>query len=137
MPTFPSYFSRASDMIHFIKTLKRMGDRRHPRLTPTVVLNHSPILPFIWTALVALSQICSMVRTRFALIIYYRMVAHKAACHTPSKTFLKSMKSWYRFCWCWQYFSHKILRLKICSVVLLLALNPACSSAMISLQLGL
>ena len=26
-----------------------------------------------------------MVRTRFALILYFRMVAHKAACHTLSK----------------------------------------------------
>ena len=29
--------------------------------------------------------------TRFALILYLRMVAHKAACHTLSKAFLKSM----------------------------------------------
>ena len=76
-------------------------------------------------------------RTRFALILYYRMVAHKAACHTLSKAFLKSMKTWYRFCWCWRYFSHRILRLKICSVVLLPALNPACSSAIISSAWGL
>ena len=32
-----------------------------------------------------------MVRTRFALILYFRMVAHKAACHTLSSAFLKSM----------------------------------------------
>ena len=70
-----------------------------------------------------------MVRTRFALILYFRMVTHKAACHTLSKAFLKSVKTWCRFCWCWRYFSHRILRLKICSVVLLPALNPACSSA--------
>ena len=30
-----------------------------------------------------------MVRTRFALILYFRMVAHKAACHSLSKAFLK------------------------------------------------
>ena len=35
------------------------------------------------------------------------------------------------------YFSHRILRLKICSVVLLPALNPACSSAIISSACGL
>ena len=34
-----------------------------------------------------------MVRTRFALILYFRMVAHKAACHTLSKAFLKLMKT--------------------------------------------
>ena len=124
MLTFPSCSSRASDMIRSRKMLERMGDRRHPCLTPTVVLNHSPMLPFIWTALVALSWSCSMVRTRFALILSFRMVAHKAACHTLSKAFLKSMKTWYRLCSYWRYFSHRILRLKICSVVLLPALNP-------------
>ena len=55
MLTFPSCSSRASDMIRSRKMLKRVGDRRHPCLTPTVVLNHSPMLPFTWTALVALS----------------------------------------------------------------------------------
>ena len=30
-----------------------------------------------------------MVRTRFALVLYFRMVAHKAACHTMSKAFLE------------------------------------------------
>ena len=35
-----------------------------------------------------------MVRTRFALILYFRVVAHKAACHTLSKAFSKSMKTW-------------------------------------------
>ena len=54
MLTFPSCSSRASDMIRSRKMLKRVGDRRHPCQTPTVVLNHSPMLPFIWTALVAL-----------------------------------------------------------------------------------
>ena len=48
-----------------------------------------------------------MVRTRFALILYFRITA---ACHTLSKAFLKSMKTWYRFCWCWRYFSHRILK---------------------------
>ena len=92
--TFPSCSSRASGMIRSRKMLKRVCDRRHPCLTPTVVLNHSPMLPFIWPAHVALS----MVRTRFALILYFRMVAHKAACQTLSKAFLKSVKTWYRFC---------------------------------------
>ena len=38
MLTFPSCSSRASDMIRSRKMLKRVGDRRHPLLTPTVVL---------------------------------------------------------------------------------------------------
>ena len=93
MLTFLSCSSRALDMIHSRKLLKRMGDRSNHCLTPTVVLNHSPVLPFIWTALVALSWSCSTVRTRFALILYLRMVARKAACHTLPKAFFKSMKT--------------------------------------------
>ena len=30
-----------------------------------------------------------MLRTRFALILYFRMVAHQAACHTLSKAFFE------------------------------------------------
>ena len=71
----------------FEKNVEEGGDRRHPRLTPTVVLNHSLMLPFIWTALVALSLSYSGVQKRFAPIFYFRMMAHKAACHTLSKAF--------------------------------------------------
>ena len=52
MLTFPSCSSMASDIIRSRKMLKRVGDRTHPCFTPTLVLNHSPMLPFIWTALV-------------------------------------------------------------------------------------
>ena len=38
MLTFSSYSSRASDLVRLRKLLKRVGDRRHPCLTPTVVL---------------------------------------------------------------------------------------------------
>ena len=34
-----------------------------------------------------------MVRTRFALTLFLRMVAHKAACNTLSKAFLKSIRN--------------------------------------------
>ena len=87
MLTLTSCSSRASDMIRSRKMLKKVGDRRHPCLTLTVVLNRCPMLPFIWTALVVLSWSCSMVRTRLALILYFLRVAHKAACHTLSKVF--------------------------------------------------
>ena len=50
MLTFPPCSSKASEMIRSRKMLKRVGDSRHPCLTPTVVLNHYPVLPFIWTA---------------------------------------------------------------------------------------
>ena len=59
------------------------------------------------------------------------VVAHRAACQTLSKAFLKSMKTWKMSCWCWRYFSQRIRRLKICFVVLLPALKPARSSAII------
>ena len=49
---------------------------------------------------------------RFVLMLYFFMVAHKAACQTLSKAFLKSMKTWQRSCWCWRYFSQRMRRLR-------------------------
>ena len=43
------------DLFEKKKVLKRMGERRHSCVNPTVVLNHFPMLLFIGTALVALS----------------------------------------------------------------------------------
>ena len=61
-----------------------------------------------------------MARSKFALILYYRMMAHNVACNILLKAFLKSMKTM------------KILsvleiplRLKSYSLVLFPALNPA------------
>ena len=45
MLTLSSWSSSASHMILSRKMLKRVGERRHPCRTPTVVLNHSPVLP--------------------------------------------------------------------------------------------
>ena len=66
------------------------------------------------------------------------IVAHKAACHaaTLSKAFLKSLKTWYCTDLLMLEDSQRILRSKIYSVVLLPALNPACSIAIISLAWG-
>ena len=33
----------------------------------------------------------------FALILFFRLVARKALCHTVSDAFLKFKKTWYRF----------------------------------------
>ena len=41
LPTFSPCSSRASVIIRSRKLLKRVSERRHPCLTPTVVLNHS------------------------------------------------------------------------------------------------
>ena len=78
-----------------------------------------------------------MVRIRFALVLYFRMVAHKATCRTLSKAFIKSMMTCYRFCQCWKYFSHRILRLKISSLAPISAPNQACPSFIISSAWGL
>ena len=59
--------------------LKRVGD---------------PMLPLKRTALVALLQRFSMTWIRSVLMLYFFMVAHKAACQTLSKAFLKYMKTW-------------------------------------------
>ena len=74
--------------------LKRVGESRHPCQTPTVVQNQSPMLLLKRTALVVLSQRILMTRIRLVLMLYFFMVAHKAACQTLSKAFLKSMKTW-------------------------------------------
>ena len=94
MLTLPSWSSKASHMILSRKMLKRVGESRHPCRTPTVVLNHSPVLPLNRTALWALSYRFSMARMMLALMLYFLIVAHKASCHTLSKAFLKSMKTW-------------------------------------------
>ena len=98
MLTLPSRSSNVTYMILSRKMLKRAGESRHPCRTPTVVLNHSPVLPLNRTALWALSYRCLMARIILALMLYFLIVAHKASCHTMSKAFLKSMKTWYRFC---------------------------------------
>ena len=74
--------------------LNRVGERRHPCQTPTVVWNQFPMLLMKRTALVALSQRFLMTWIRLVLMLYFFMVAHKAACQTLSKAFLKSMKTW-------------------------------------------
>ena len=76
------------------KMLKMVGESRHPCRTPTIVLNHSPVLPLNKNALWALSYRFSMARMMLALMLYFLMVAHKASCHTLSKAFLKSIKTW-------------------------------------------
>ena len=52
MLTVPSCSSRTSDIILSRKMLKSVGDNMHRWRTPTVVWNHSPILPLMKTVLV-------------------------------------------------------------------------------------
>ena len=80
-------------MILSRKVLKRVGESSHPCRIPTVVLNHSPVLPLNSTVLWALSYRISMAGKMLALMLYFLIVSHKASCHTLSKSFLKSMKT--------------------------------------------
>ena len=74
--------------------LKRVGESRHLCRTATVVRNQSAMLLLKRTALVALLQRLLMTWIRFVLMLYFFMVAHKAACQTLLEAFLKSMKTW-------------------------------------------
>ena len=93
MLTLPSWSSKASHIILSRKIIKRVGESRHPCRTPTVVLNHSPVLPLNRKSFWALSYRFSMARMMLALMLYFLIAAHKASCHTLSKAFLKSMKT--------------------------------------------
>ena len=84
--------------------LKRVDESRHLCQSPTVVWKQPAMLLLKRTAPVALLQSFSMTWIRF----------------------VRRMKIY------WGYFSHRMRRLKIYSVVLLPALKSACSSAMIS-----
>ena len=135
MLTLPSCPSNASVMIRSKNTLNSTGESRHPCLTPTLVLNHSPIDPLWKTALGALTYRLLIKHIMRSWMILYS-VAHSAACHTRSNTLLKSMKTWYRCRWWCAYLSHKTLRLNVCSSVIRRALNPACYSASIASACG-
>ena len=74
--------------------LKNVGESRDPSRTPTVVLNHSPVLPLNRTAPWGLSYRFSMARMMLALMLNFLIVGHKASCHTLSNAFLKSTKTW-------------------------------------------
>ena len=86
-----------------------------------------------------------MARTRFPLILFFRMVAHKAACHTlyPVKCFFEIYEDMVQILLILKVLFKQnsevevLFCLKICSVVLLPALNPTCSSAIISSARGL
>ena len=52
------------------------------------------MLPLKKTAQVALLERFLMTWIRFVLMLYFFMVAYKAACQTLSKSFLKSLKTW-------------------------------------------
>ena len=55
-----------------------------------------------------LSERFLMTQIRLVLMLYFFMGAHKAACQTLLKAFLKSMTTWQRSCWYWRYFSQRI-----------------------------
>ena len=81
MLTLPPWSSKASHMILSRKMLKRVGESRHPCRTPTVVLNHSPVLPLNRTALWALSYRFSMARMMLRIRIVYWWNAETTITH--------------------------------------------------------
>ena len=89
LQTFPSYSSSAPIIIYSRKMLNRMAGRRHPLVTPTVILNHSPVPLFIWNALVAFSYSCLRMRSRFVLICTLTWWSIKLHATPHTKAFLK------------------------------------------------
>ena len=128
MLTLPPWSSNASHMILSRKMLKSGGESRHPYRT--VVLNHSPMLPLNRTALRALSYRFSMAHMMLALMLYFLIVTHKASCHN------EVYEDMVEILLMLQVFLAEDPEIEYCSVVLLPALKPACSSAMISSACG-
>ena len=89
MLTVPSSSSKASVVILSRNMLKRVYEDRHPCRTPIVVRNQSPMLPLKKTALVALLLRFLMTWIRLVLMLYFFMVAHKAACQNPVQGLLE------------------------------------------------
>ena len=136
MLTLPSWSSNASHIILSVKMLKRRGLVRVDTLvTPTVVLNHSPMLP--WTGLH--SGPC---HADFQWLVWcWRWCCISSWLPIRLRAIPCQRPSWSL----WRHgrdsadaagISRRILRLNICSVVLLPALKPACSSAIISSACG-
>ena len=71
-------------------------------------------------------------------MLYFFVVAHKALCQTLLKAFFEVYEDMVEILLVLDifFFSRGMRRLKICSVVLLPALKPACSSAMIFSSCG-
>ena len=133
MLTVPSWSSKASVAMLSKNMLKR-DESRHLRRTRNVVRNQSPMLPLKNIVLVAVSQRCLMTRIRLALMLYFFMVVHccpQRCMPNPVEGLLDVYEDMVEVFPVLRYFSHSMRRLKICSVVLLPALKPACSSAMI------
>ena len=64
MLTLPSWSSKASHLILSRKMLKRVGESRHPCRIPTVVLNHSPVLPLLFKRLLKPTSHTSIEKNR-------------------------------------------------------------------------
>ena len=71
-------------------------------------------------------------RTRIALICYFRMVAHKAACHTLSKAFFEISEDMLQIVLMLEVLFTQDFKAEDLFCGVSLALNPVCSSAIIS-----
>ena len=111
--------------------LKRVGESRHPCWTPPVVFES------VSYAVVEEGGISGLVKEVFDDLdkvcadIVLLHGCPQSCMPNPVEGLLEVCEVMARSCWYWRYFSQRIRRLKICSVMLLPALKPACSSAMI------
>ena len=68
-----------------------MGESRHPCRTPISLVSYAAVEEDGTSGLVI--EVFDDL-DEFVLMLYFFMVAHKAACQTLSKAFLESMKTW-------------------------------------------
>ena len=100
--------------------LNSTGDNGQPCRTPVIVLNHELNVPsHNITALLASWYTDLMQFISDLLMLYLLSTAQSPWCHTLSEALVKSMKLRCNSLLCTMYFSLRIRRLRICSMVLL------------------
>ena len=116
--------------------LKRVGESRHPCQTPTVVRNQSLMLPLKRTALGLVIEVFDDLDKVGADVVLLHGCP-QSCMPNPVEGLLEVYEDMVEVLQVLEIFSQRMRRLKICSVVLLPAPKPACSSAMIFSACGL
>ena len=115
-------------MVYNIKKLKRLGDNRHPCLTPVTTWNQSVIFPFITTSHSACLYIFLMRSTSTWSTPMERRHFQSASLQMVSNAALKSTKFQWSFIRLSLAFSMIWRTTNTASVVPLELRNPHCSS---------
>ena len=133
---------RVSCIIFSKKILNRVGYRRQPCRTPADVRKKSPLVSLTITSLLAFLYRFSIIDIRCSSILKCHIIFHSPLCHTrvhrghtvkrlfEVNTIVTTFFSMFNV-----FFRHNS-KFKICSVILLFFLNPACSSARIISNIG-